>query len=347
MQRPLFALAALCIVTSAAAQSFVVEKVAEGVYVSKRTEEPGLIFDSNSVFIVNDADVIVVDTNFTPASARANIAELRKLTAKPVRYVVNTHWHDDHITGNAAWREAYPGVEFIGHTSSREDMAGVGAKNRAGLVANLDGTIGLFKSKLEEGKSISGLELTDDERTSYASDLSHLERYKAEAAKVEIIPPTIAVSDRLTLTRGERTIDIRHLGRAHTAADLIVHLPKENIVITGDLVVWPVPLVGSTSSPASYATTLEKLLALKPATFIPGHGSVMRDDSYVQLELRLLRTLVDQTREAKARGETLDQARKSVNLEAFQKAFAGDSHARAFVFANYVTSSGIPAAYNE
>lgn len=347
MQKPLFAFIALLFVTSAAAQSFTIEKVADGVYVSRRTEAPGLLFDSNSIFIINDADVIVVDTNFTPAAARANIAELRKLTTKPVRYIVNTHWHDDHITGNGAWREAYPGVEFIGHTSSREDMAGVGAKNRAGLAANLDGTIGLFRAKLEKGESIAGGAISDDERTSYASDLSHLERYKAEASKVEILPPTIAVSDTLTLYRGDRTIVIRHLGRAHTAADLVVQLPKENIVITGDLVVWPVPLVGSTSFPASYAATLEKLLALKPATFIPGHGPVMHDDAYVQLELRLLRSLVDQTREAKTRGETLEQARKSVNLDTFRKAFAGDSKSLAFVFATYVSGSGVAAAYNE
>ena len=61
-------------------------------------------------------------------------------------------------------------------------------------------------------------------------------------------------------------IDIRYLGRAHTAADIVVHLPQENILITGDLVVWPVPVFGTTSFPVDYIATLEKLLALKPTT---------------------------------------------------------------------------------
>ncbi|HEX7828907.1 MAG TPA: MBL fold metallo-hydrolase, partial [Thermoanaerobaculia bacterium] len=327
--------------------SFVIEKVADGVYVSKRTETPGLIFDSNSVFIINDSDVFVVDTNFTLASARANIAELKKLTNKPVRYIVNTHWHDDHITGNAAWRDAYPDLKFIGHTSSREDMKGVGAANRDNLREHLGETINLFKRALADQKNIAGVPITPDERASYLADLSHLERYKDEGRYAEIIPPSVLVDDELSFTRGDRIITIRHLSRAHTGADLIVQLPKENIVITGDLVVWPVPLVGSTSSPASYASTLEKLLAIKPATFIPGHGPVMRDDSYVRSELALLQSLVEQTRAAKASGKSLDETRKVVKLDTFEKTFAGDSKSLAFVFANYVSGSGIAAAYNE
>ena len=88
-------------------------------------------------------------------------------------------------------------------------------------------------------------------------------------------------------------------------------------------------------------------MQLKPAVIIPGHGPIMRDDSYVKLMIRLLASLKQQTEAAVARGETLEQARKSVNLEEFRKAFAGESQLRSVIFNMYVTSSGVAAAFRQ
>jgi len=73
------------------ARNFDVQKLAEGVFAVIRTEPPGLMFDANNVFIINDDHVVVVDANFSLASTREVLAALRQLTDKPVRYVVNTH----------------------------------------------------------------------------------------------------------------------------------------------------------------------------------------------------------------------------------------------------------------
>ena len=99
---------------------FKVTKVAENVYVALRTEPPGLTVNANSVFIINDNDVVVVDTTLTPGSAMEVLSALRKLTNKPVKYVINTHWHDDHVMGNQAFLKAYPGVKFIAHAATRD-----------------------------------------------------------------------------------------------------------------------------------------------------------------------------------------------------------------------------------
>ena len=127
----------------------------------------------------------------------------------------------------------------------------------------------------------------------------------------------------------------------------MVHLPKEGIVITGDVVVWPVPLVGSTSYPIDYGATLENVLALRGSILIPGHGQVLRDDSYLKLMIRLLSSIKQQTESAVARGETLEQTRKSVNLDEFRKAFAGDSKFKRFIFDVYVTDPAVAAAFNQ
>lgn len=323
------------------------EKVSDGVYASIRTEPPGLFFDSNVTFIERDEDVVVVDANFSLASARANLAELRKITAKPVRYVVNTHWHDDHITGNRVWRDAYPGVEFVGHTSAAADMAGVGETNRQGLRANAGNFAAALRKRIAEGTSLAKAPITEEEKGSYASDAGLIDQYLADVPQMEIIPPTLSVESRLVLQGSKRTIEILHLGAGHSRADLVVWLPQERIAITGDLVVWPVPLVGSTSFPSAFATTLEKLIALKPAVMVPGHGPVMRDDAHARLVKDTLDSITSQTRAAVARGETLEQARKSVDLERYRSAFAGDSAARRFIFDGYVAGPGVAAAYEE
>jgi cyclase len=329
------------------AQSFELQKLGEGVYAVVRREPPGLMFDANNVFIINERDVIVVDSNFSLASTREVLAALRRLTDKPVRYVINTHWHDDHITGNQVYREAFPGVEFIGQESAPSDMAGMGAKNRKSLQDNTPKLIRLFRDQVEKKKNLAGQDLTDEERDSYLKDAGLLERYLESIPTLQIIAPTITVKESLTLRRGARNIEILHLGRGHTPADLLVYLPQEGILITGDLVVEPVPLVGSTSLPADYAATLRKLLDFKPKIIVPGHGVVMRDDSYVRRMIRLLDSINVQAEAAAKRGETLEQARKSVKLEEFRREFAGNSQLKSFIFQTYVASPGVEAAYRQ
>ena len=80
-------------------EGFEITKVTDGVYAALRKEPPGLTANANSVFIINDDDVVVVDTTLTPGTAKELLAALRKLTNKPVSYFINTHWHDDHING--------------------------------------------------------------------------------------------------------------------------------------------------------------------------------------------------------------------------------------------------------
>ena len=116
--------------TAGEADKFEIQKLAEGVYAAVRKQPPLMSFDPNNVFIINDEDGVVVDTNASLAGTRALLAELRKLTSKPVKYVINTHWHDDHIIGNQVWREAFPGVEIIGHVSTLKDRPTVGEANR-------------------------------------------------------------------------------------------------------------------------------------------------------------------------------------------------------------------------
>ncbi len=345
-----FIAAAAFFSTSTAAappSNFDVQKIASGVYALIRNEPASLWFNPNNVFIIGDEYAVVVDSNISSEYTREVLAELRKLTNKPVKYVVNTHWHEDHIIGNRVYRDAFPDVQFVGHRSTLADLPSIGASNRKGSLLNGRGFVGQLEALLEKGENLEEKTITEEERSGYASDIKLVSSYLAESPKFEIIQPTVLVDDRLELKQENRRIEVLFLGRAHTGADLVVNLPDERIAITGDLIVHPVPLVGSTSYPLEYAATLEKLLALNAKTLVPGHGPLMNDYKYLRSMIAMLRSIKQQTEAAAKRGETLQQMRMSVNLEEFRKIFAGDSQHKSLIFRNYVTLPAIAAAHKQ
>jgi cyclase len=327
---------------------FDVQELAPGVYAEIRREPPGLAVECNVVFIVNDEDVFVVDTNITPGSAKESIAALKKITSKPVRYVVNTHWHDDHVIGNATWRAAYPAATFLAHESLREYLPTKGVTARQQMATQAPRFAELLRKRIAEKKSLGGWPLTEEERESYESDIRIIDRYVAENGAVQDVLPTETFTDRVTFHRGGRVIDVRHLGRGHTKSDLVVWLPNEKIAVVGDLVGFPVPLVGSDQSwVADWSATLGRLRELGAKAFVPGHGPVLRDDSQVALMQELFAYVQKETAAAVARGETLEQAQKSVDLSDYRKRFAGDSAVRKVEFDNYVAAPSVAAAYRE
>lgn len=332
-------------VPAAPPTGFEVVRLADGVHATIRREPPSLFFEPNSVFIIGPRDVIVVDAQFSLASTRATLAALRRLTDKPVRYVINTHPHDDHVTGNQVYRDAFPGVEFIAHRATRDTMALAGAAKRAEFASSLPGTIGFFRRLLTDGKGPGGAPITAEERAGFASDSLLGTRYLADAPALETVPASIVVDDRLELRQGARVIEILHLGGGHSAGDLVVHLPQERIVASGDLVVLPVPLVGSTSHPAAFADALARLRGLGAATVVPGHGPVLTSDTALVAIEAMLRDIVAQVGRAVARGDTLAAVRRAVDLQAHRDRFAGASALQRFAFANYVTEPAVAAAF--
>lgn len=342
-------MAVLGFAPSESADSYLaIEKLTPNIYAAIRKEPPGLAVDCNVTFIVNERDVVVVDTNIGPESASATLRALRKITNKPVRYVINTHYHDDHIGGNETFKKAFPGVEFIGSESFAENLSKFGVASRKGMIETAPQMTGFLRKLIEKKKGYFGTPITEEERVAYLNDIRIADRYAIEMPLVHSIEPDILVHDKLTLKRGERTIEILNLGSGHTGSDLVVNLPQEHIAVTGDLIVWPVPLIGSPQSTIGHwPATLRKLLDLHTATLIPGHGPVLHDKAYPELLIRFFDSVNKQVGEAISRGEKLEQVQKSINLEEFEIAFAGDSQLRRTLFAVYCQVPSVSEAFLE
>jgi glyoxylase-like metal-dependent hydrolase (beta-lactamase superfamily II) len=327
------------------AANFRVQRVADGVYAVIRNDPPGMMCDGNSAFIVNDDDVVVVDA---PEASREVLAAIRKVTSKPVRYVINTHWHDDHIIGNQIYRDAFPGVEFIAHEATREYLPGKGLEARKQMMEGAPPASAELEGYLAKGRWPNGTAMTKEERESIRSDVALVKHYMEVVPAAEIVLPTRVVRDSLTLQCGRRAIRILFLGRGHTSGDLVVDLPRERVVMSGDLVVWPVPLVGGDQSHVGdWSGTLSRLRDLHARVIVPGHGPVQHDDGYVrQLEV-LFASVTRQTKAAVAEGRTLEETRGRVDLSEFRVRLAGRSPVRRNLFGMYVQGPAVASAYQD
>jgi glyoxylase-like metal-dependent hydrolase (beta-lactamase superfamily II) len=247
-----------------------------------------------------------------------------------VRFVINTHWHDDHVIGNGVYADAFPGVAFVGHASTRARILDTVApsldRNRTAYAEALAD----LERLLEKGVGADGKPMTPQART--ANDrLAQLYRgFLAEMPRMRIVAPDVIVDDELTIVRGEREIRVLFLGRGNTAGDLVVHMPKEGIVATGDLLVQPVPFAFG-SYPSDWSGTLARLEVLQPRVMMPGHGPVLRDMTFLTAVREALSALSAQIRDAVAKGMTLEQARAALDLKSYEARMPGGNFMGMFV----------------
>ena len=344
--------------SSATAAGFEVETVGPGVHAFVRSKPPGMLLDSNVVAIVNDDDVVVVDANLTPSSAEATIAALRKLTPKPVSVLVNTHRHADHTGGNAVYLREFPGVEIVGSAAMAEDLAAQGEETLQGWIGWANQLAADLPKALDSGTSLGGRQLTAELRASYEGDLGAVREIVEDASRMKVIAPTTTLAGpeaRLVLHRKrsgqDRAIEILALGRGHTRGDLVVWLPAEKILVSGDLVVTPVPLVGADQSYVDdWTKTLDRVLALiavDGTITVPGHGPVLRDPSAIVRYRDFLSAVAKHTHAAIERGDTAEKAVESLDVETFRQQMAGDDKVLNFLFATWGRTPAVEAVYRE
>lgn len=295
-------------------QFFNVEKVADGVYAA--IGKPGVA--SNGAFIVTEDGVVVVDTHFRPSWARDLISEIKKTTDQPVRYVINTHWHNDHTQGNQAYVEAFPRyVEFISQHNTREDIIRLAIPSvKQSLEQDVPNAIQRLQGILDSGKGPDGATLTDDRRAQIQSQLDSQKSYLEELKHMTITVPNMTFDRSLILHKKDKEIRILYFGKGHTRGDVVVYLPHEKVLISGDLLIGGTPFMRD-AYPFQWAPTLEQVGRLDFNKVIPGHGPVEDGKNQLQLQLNYLKDLVAavQAQFKSGRTPSLDDVKKAVAAE--------------------------------
>lgn len=319
------AVVALLAATSAAAQDTLHSvKLTDGVFAILQPFD-NRFNDSNSVLIVGPTSAMVVDSQVGPESARAVIAEIRKLTDKPVRQVVATHWHGDHFQGNQAYRDAWPGVEFIAHASAAEEMRSRATKARDDDVAELKKDLPAAGERLAKGVDRQGKPLDAEGRRLLGESIARSRRYLAALESVQFVFPTVTFDEQATWHAGDREVRVMHF-RGHTAGDIAIYLPKERVLVTGDLV-DDMPYLGH-GFPSEYLRTLETLAALDWDTMVPGHGQIRRGKDHLRAVAGVFGAIYADVKQAVADGLTLEQTKARVDLTSHKpKLTYGDARA--------------------
>jgi cyclase len=242
--------------------AFTFHEIRDGIYHAVGTDS--LVVVSNAAIIVGDHDVLVVDSHASPAAAWALREELSAITPKPIRYVVNTHHHWDHVHGNQIYG---PDVEIIGHELTRAAI--VAGESTGSIGYKL--WVGGLPDRIRELERKLAAATNEGEREEIAAELEIDRNFLDGTRAVEPTPPTMTFTQTLTLHRGSREIRIMYLGRGHTDSDVIVYLPAERVVVTGDLLVENTAYLGDAFF-VEWVETLEQLKTLDFDIALPGHG---------------------------------------------------------------------------
>lgn len=306
----------MCSVLAAAAapltaQSFDIVKVTEGVWAA--IPKQGVPVGSNGAFVVNDEDVLVVDTHYRPSYARELLGEIKKLTPREVRYVVNTHWHNDHTQGNQAYINAWPrGVEFLSHTNAREDI-------RAKAIPSIkDGLEALPKQIADLEKQAAAASGADAERL--LAQAADRKAYLAELKQIEITLPTLTFDRSAVLHKPSREIQLLYFGRGHTRGDVVVYLPREKVAVMGDLLTAGIPFARD-AYPSEWADTLAQVARLDIQKVVPGHGVVKEGKKIIEDRVGFLRDLVAQVKKGASGGKDAKAIQATIDLSRWEPTF--------------------------
>jgi glyoxylase-like metal-dependent hydrolase (beta-lactamase superfamily II) len=278
------------------------ERIADGVYAIIHDAADEQFPNGNTGVVIGDDGVLVVDAAYLPSHATADIALIRSVTDKPVRYLVITHLHRDHNGGASAYRDAFPGVAVVSGAQTRDFIAinrAATAKSAAANGSPLRTALAALEARLAAGTDSAGQALAPSAKADLGQRIAQRRAELDELSTLRVITPDVAVKSELDLFLGNRRVQVKNRGRAHSPEDVSVYLPLEGVLFSGDIVVQsPMPFTGATW-PVEWSAALHDIESERITAVMPGHGPVMRDLSYV-------------------RAMTLDQIQQSVDVNSLR-----------------------------
>ncbi|MDH4108813.1 MAG: MBL fold metallo-hydrolase [Gammaproteobacteria bacterium] len=305
---------------------FQAETLAPGVYALNEGNDFHIQPRGNVEVIEQSNGVVLVDGGGSPAGAEQVIGFVRSKTPKPVTAIVITHWHGDHALGVSRLLQEWPDARVISTgptsdmlTSPEADryMPGDDAEKNAAYMANIQGGVAFLKGASQDEQ------YSEAERAGFAQSAVEYEQFAREMATARRAAPTETFEHSLTLADQTHPVEVTFLGRANTAGDAVVWLPRQKVVITGDLVVAPVPF-GFNSYPEEWIGVLDQVRGLNYAVLAPGHGRPMRDTAYVDLLISMVTDVRAQVAPLASTDMGAAAVNAAVELDEAQATIAGD-----------------------
>ena len=257
---------------------------------------------SNAGFVVLEQSVLVFDTHFTPEAGRALLEAIGSVTQKPVRYVVNSHWHSDHTHGN----QVFINADLIGSLNTRKGVL-------QSDLPSLNRTTEIAQKQLESLRKAVAKETDSFQTQKLRDQIRQRENYLRTMSKLHIMAPWIAMEDSLVIREGKKEVRLVYLGIGHTNGDIVLLLPSLKIAFVGDLLFnKAIPNVQD-GDILQWMKTLEQVLKLDATTLVPGHGSVASKKDVGDF-LDYFRNLKSLVQSAINRGDSIEQATRDIQV---------------------------------
>jgi glyoxylase-like metal-dependent hydrolase (beta-lactamase superfamily II) len=272
---------------------------------------PAAMLNSNAAIFERADGLLVVDSHSKPSAAAALVSQIRReLTSKPVRYLVNTHFHYDHAHGNNAYRAITPRVEIVASATTRQLLEHHGGQAIRESVESM-------RRNLESAREQLGKARSEESRRYYQGAAAEMEAYIQEMRDVTPDLPDITFEENLVLHDRLQPLHLVFRGRAHTASDICVLSPSRKAVATGDLVVGFIPGMGD-GFPLEWPATLRSLEDLPFSVVLPGHGGLQES----RQRLVEMRTYIEEVNEAvvagKRQGRSMEQLTQGITPAALR-----------------------------
>lgn len=300
-------------------------EVAPGIY----AVEPEFA-GANAALIVNENDVIVVDSHGSPASAATLIDAVADLTNKPIRYVINTHWHVDHNSGNEAYINSFAAnVDVIAHDYTREDIPTLGRGQFEQTAPYRSMPLNAAATQLQEGQDARGNPLSDTQRAAITKFHELQNAFVTTGDEFEFTLPNLTIDKSLTIHDERYTVQVLYLHPAHTRGDLVVYIPEQKVLVAGDILTQPILWTWS-SYPADYIRTLAALEALDIEKIIIGHGGpVLEGKTYLSNVRNAMEVLVAFAERSRGAGLSSAQASElsasDAEIQGLRRQFVADN----------------------
>jgi glyoxylase-like metal-dependent hydrolase (beta-lactamase superfamily II) len=260
-------------------------QIADHVYLIRAPLGYGPVPLANEVLIEQSDGLVLVDAGKTRGAGARIVALIRQVSRKPVKAVILTHWHQDHVLGLGPIVEAWPKAAIIANTVTRdallnEDSYRTTPRNRDSTRTH-DSTraAALRRYAVEYGPHLHDATLSPEERRGWADVVGVLNLRIADEKGTYLVLPTVAFTDRYRIDDVQAPVEAITLGPSHTNGDVAVWMPKQRVAAAGDVVVAPIPYTGS--HVVEWPATLANLEQLRPRLIVPGHGPLQTDLAYV------------------------------------------------------------------
>jgi glyoxylase-like metal-dependent hydrolase (beta-lactamase superfamily II) len=288
------------------------EKVADGIYYA--TASGTMNVGANSPVIVAGEEAFVIDSEITPAAGRALAADLKAVTDKPIRYVIDSHYHYDHAFGNQVFIDS---AQVIGHDNTRRRLSNDDTLRQYTYLTSINPV----PERVQALRDRIAQEHDAQQKAALERQVANSVNYLEQVKEIRVTPPNISFDRTMTVVRGGREIRLLYLGRGHTDTDIVTYLPRERIVATGDLM-ESVVSYASDSYPEEWIATLDRLKELDFDTVMPGHGVVFHGKEKITAFQQYLRDVLAQVRALRTQGLSAEDAAAKVDVTKYRNDFA-------------------------